>query len=68
MFRDTTKARVPVSVIIDKSRYRAAEIEIQVGDSTKLSKLTDWKPEISFTQSLEDLLNSWRDKLQGDNE
>ena len=63
-----TKARVPVSVIIDKSRYRAAEIEIQVGDSTKLSKLTDWKPEISFTQSLEDLLNSWRDKLQGDNE
>lgn len=60
------KARVPISVIIDKARYRAAEIEVQVGDSTKLSKLVSWKPEIPIEQSLEDLLNSWRGKLQGD--
>lgn len=61
-----SKSRVPVSIEIDKSRYRASEIEIQVGDSTKITRLVGWKPNISFEQSLGDLLNSWRVKLQGE--
>ena len=60
------KAKVLISVEIDPARFRAAEIEIQVGDATKINALNGWKPKISFTQSLEDLLNSWRIKLQGE--
>lgn len=60
------KSRVPVSIEIDRSRYRDSEIEIQVGDSTKITNLVGWKPNIPFEQSLEDLLNSWRVKLQGE--
>ncbi|MBS1809823.1 MAG: GDP-mannose 4,6-dehydratase [Acidobacteria bacterium] len=60
------KARIPLAVEIDQSRYRAAEIEIQVGDSSKIQNLVSWKPNISFAQSLEDLLNYWRGKLQGE--
>ena len=60
------KSKVPISVEIDPARFRAAEIEIQVGDATKINALNGWKPKISFTQSLEDLLNSWRIKLQGE--
>ena len=60
------KAKVPLSVEIDQTKFRAAEIEIQVGDATKLKALNGWKPKISFAQSLEDLLNSWRSKLQGE--
>lgn len=63
-----SKARVPISVEIDKARYREAEIEIQVGDSTKINKLLGWKPKIAFEQSLEDSLNNWRAKLQGENQ
>jgi GDP-4-dehydro-6-deoxy-D-mannose reductase len=63
-----SKSRVPVSVEIDKSRYRDSEIEIQIGDSTKINRLAEWKPTISFEQSLEDLLDSWRVKLQGENQ
>ena len=61
-----SKSRVPISIEIDKARYRDSEIEIQVGDSTKITSLVGWKPNISFEQSLRDLLNSWRVKLQGE--
>jgi GDP-4-dehydro-6-deoxy-D-mannose reductase len=63
-----SQSRVPVSVEIDKSRYRDAEIEIQIGDSTKINRLSEWKPTIPFEQSLRDLLDSWRVKLKGENQ
>ena len=58
------KSKVPLVVEIDKSRYRSAEIEIQVGDASKISKLIGWGPKIPFEQSLEDSLNNWRQVLQ----
>ena len=59
------KAKAPLQVEIDPSKYRQDEIELQIGDSTKLTNLVSWVPQISFEQSLEDLLNSWRTHLQG---
>jgi GDP-4-dehydro-6-deoxy-D-mannose reductase len=61
-----SKARVPITVAVDRSRYRADEIDIQVGNSSKLNKLVGWQPQISFEESLDDLLNSWRAKVQGE--
>ncbi|HEX4947399.1 MAG TPA: GDP-mannose 4,6-dehydratase [Blastocatellia bacterium] len=59
------QARIPLTVGVDESRFRAADIDIQVGDFTRIHNLTGWKPEIPFMRSLEDLLNDWRIKLQG---
>jgi GDP-4-dehydro-6-deoxy-D-mannose reductase len=62
----TAKAYAPIAVEVDKTRYREAEIAIQRGDASKIFNLTGWQPQISLAQSLEDLLNSWRLKLQGE--
>jgi len=37
-------------VKIDKKLYRPAEVDVLVGDSTKIRKKLGWKPEISFKQ------------------
>ena len=42
--------------------YRPIDIEIQIGDSKELVDLTGWKPEISISQAMSDLLNYWRKK------
>jgi len=44
--------------------YRPIDIEIQIGDSSQLTDLTGWKPEISLSQTMKDLLNYWRRKYE----
>jgi GDPmannose 4,6-dehydratase len=44
--------------------YRPIDIQVQIGDSKELVELTGWKPEISIDQTMEDLLNYWRNKLK----
>jgi len=43
--------------------YRPIDIQIQVGDTTKLKSKTNWKPEIPIEQTLADLFNYWVRKL-----
>jgi GDP-mannose 4,6-dehydratase len=43
--------------------YRPIDIQIQVGDTTKLKGKTNWKPEIPIEQTLADLFNYWVRKL-----
>jgi GDP-mannose 4,6-dehydratase len=43
--------------------YRPIDIQIQIGDTTKLRAKTGWKPEISIDQTLADLFNYWVKKL-----
>jgi GDP-mannose 4,6-dehydratase len=43
--------------------YRPIDIQIQVGDTTKLKGKTKWKPEIKIEQTLADLFNYWVRKL-----
>ena len=43
--------------------YRPIDIQIQVGDTTKLKNKTKWKPEIPIEQTLTDLFNYWVRKL-----
>ena len=49
--------------VLDKSRVRPTDITLQVPDSTKFRKETDWKPERSLEDICEDLLNHWREKI-----
>jgi UDP-glucose 4-epimerase len=45
----------PISVEIDRSRFRAADKQIQVADTSRLKSLTGWQPEINLLTGLEDL-------------
>lgn len=47
----------------DKRVYRSIDIQIQIGDTTKLKSLIDWTPEINITQTLTDIYNYWLKKL-----
>jgi GDP-4-dehydro-6-deoxy-D-mannose reductase len=55
--------RVKVSVAQAASRSHTHALEAQVGDPGRLKALTGWRPEVSFEQSMNDLLDSWRQKV-----
>jgi GDP-4-dehydro-6-deoxy-D-mannose reductase len=55
-------ARVPLHLEVESSRIRTAEIDEQVGDPRKLCQATGWQPEISFSDSLKDLLEYHRQR------
>ena len=46
---------------IDPKRVRPTELRYLIGDCGKFKKLTGWEPEISFEQTLRDILNYWRE-------
>jgi GDP-4-dehydro-6-deoxy-D-mannose reductase len=52
-----------IKVIQDESRMRPSDVPVLLGDCSKLRKVIDWKPEITFPQMLESLLNYWRQKI-----
>ena len=48
---------------IDPDRLRPIDADLQVPNITKFSQHTGWKPEISFEQTMTDLLNYWRERV-----
>jgi nucleoside-diphosphate-sugar epimerase len=44
--------------------YRPIDIQVQIGDSKELVDLTGWEPEITIQQTMQDLLQYWRNKLK----
>lgn len=46
----------------DPAKARPSDVMILHGDCTKFRKLTGWKPKIKLEQTLDDLLNYWREK------
>jgi GDP-4-dehydro-6-deoxy-D-mannose reductase len=59
------RARVPIRVETDQERMRANDIPILIGDATRLRQATGWQPEIPFEQTLDDLLDYWRGRVNG---
>jgi len=43
--------------------YRDIDIQVQIGDSTELKQLTGWKQTITIEDTIKDLLNYWRKKI-----
>jgi GDP-4-dehydro-6-deoxy-D-mannose reductase len=43
--------------------YRPIDIHYQHGDSTELSEITGWYPEVSIDNTLKNLLQYWVDKI-----
>lgn len=54
---------VRVKVEVDPKRLRPSDVPVLLSDCTKFRKLTGWKPEIPIRQTLEDLLNYWRERV-----
>ena len=52
-----------VSKVIYKPFYRDIDIQVQIGDSTKLNALTGWKAEIPIAVTLQNLFEYWMKKI-----
>ncbi len=53
--RDKIKYRV------EKERVRPTELRLLIGKFDKFERLTGWKPQISFKQTLQSILDYWRE-------
>lgn len=53
-----------VEVKIDPQKLRKADIPLLLGDNHKIRKETGWKPEIPLEQTLQSLLEYWREKVE----
>jgi len=52
-----------ISIISDPERLRPIDADLQVPDTTKFTAHSGWKPKYSYNQTMIDLLNYWRDKI-----
>ncbi len=56
-------SRTPIRVEPDPARMRPSEVPLVVCDYGKLHACTGWKPTIAFEQSLADVLDDWRTRV-----
>lgn len=56
-------SKVKVKIQVDPDRLRPSDVPILLSDCSKFRTLTGWEPKIPFEQTLEDLLNFWRDRV-----
>lgn len=56
-------SNINVKVEVDSKRLRPSDVPILLADSTKFKTLTGWKPKIPLKQSLQDLLDYWRERV-----
>jgi GDP-4-dehydro-6-deoxy-D-mannose reductase len=54
------RARVPIRIESDMARMRPHDIPVLIGDATRLTKATGWRPAITFDRTMDDLLAYWR--------
>jgi len=47
----------------DPKRMRPSDVELLLGDATKLRKETGWEPKYKFEQTMKELLDYWRARV-----
>ena len=52
------------SIQEEPTRLRPIDADLQIPDTTKFTAHTGWKPEISFEQTMFDLLEYWRGRIK----
>jgi GDP-4-dehydro-6-deoxy-D-mannose reductase len=62
MLLEMSTAKIEVQT--DPKRLRPSDVPILLGDYSKFSDQTGWKPEILFPETLKDILNYWREELR----
>jgi GDP-4-dehydro-6-deoxy-D-mannose reductase len=61
-------SKVPIRTEIDPDRMRPSDIPVIVCDPGKLHRATGWQAQIPIEQTLSDILNEWREKINPYNE
>lgn len=59
-------SRERISVEVDETKLRKADIPVLVGDNRKIREELSWIPEIPLERSLEDLLEDWRSRVKAE--
>lgn len=54
-----------IEIEVDPERLRPIDADLQIPNTDKFKSHTGWEPEISFEQTMEDLLSYWRNKVKG---
>lgn len=57
-------AKDKIKVVTDPERLRPIDADLQIPDCRKFKEHTGWEPEISYEQTMEDLLNYWRNRVK----
>ncbi|MBF0401134.1 MAG: GDP-mannose 4,6-dehydratase [Magnetococcales bacterium] len=57
-------ARDRIRIEVDPERLRPIDADLQIPNTEKFSRHSGWKPEISFEQTMGDLLAYWRERVQ----
>lgn len=58
------QSNMEINIQIDYERYRDIEVPKIQGDNTKLINHTGWYNKISLNETLRDIVNYWRNKVQ----
>lgn len=53
-----------IIIEIDPSRLRPIDADLQIPDCRKFKEHTGWEPQISFEQTMNDLLDYWRKRIK----
>jgi len=56
-------SKVEISSQVDPKLLRPADVTLQIPDVDKFTKQTGWKPKYNFEESVEYLLNYWRNEV-----
>tara|TARA_B100000989_G_scaffold125527_1_gene93085 strand:- start:28231 stop:29199 length:969 start_codon:yes stop_codon:yes gene_type:complete len=57
------KAKVRIKSSIDKKLLRPTDVTLQIPNTSKFYKHTGWKPRVKFEDSIDSLLNEFRQKV-----
>ena len=57
------RARMPVEVRVDAALYRPNDLPMLLGDPTRARRELGWTPTIPLDQTIDDLLDYWRQRL-----
>lgn len=55
--------RKDIKIEVDPARLRPIDADLQIPDTSKFKNHTGWKPEIPFEQTMQDLLDYWRSRV-----
>jgi GDP-4-dehydro-6-deoxy-D-mannose reductase len=56
-------ASKPLTTELDRTRIQKNDVPLQVGSARLIEQTVGWRPQISLEQSLSDLLNDWRKRI-----
>lgn len=58
-----TRARRPVEIAVDPDRLRPADLPLTLCDASLAASELGWRPTITLTQTLDDVLDDWRARV-----